>query len=54
MDTYLKNLLVEDNPGDIMLITEALENDQEAKICDVMTDGERTPPVFLGWRSPGK
>lgn len=41
MNNRTKILIVEDNPGDIMLIREALEGENEIDVIDVATNGEQ-------------
>lgn len=41
MKDLLKILIVEDNPGDIMLIMDALENEERIEVVDVVNNGEK-------------
>lgn len=41
MKKRMKILIIEDNPGDVMLIMEALEDDDDVEVVDVMTNGEK-------------
>jgi CheY-like chemotaxis protein len=41
MNSLTKVLIVEDNPGDIMLIRDALEDEETIDVIDVTTNGEQ-------------